>query len=390
MSRVVFLFNHDAPHQVAHLAGAAAAYAELRPRDDTVVAHGGGRIRQAVEGLLPTGAAAKLRWHELSLHPALGLAARLADRLVPASRLARLRTHAGFFASADAIVSTERTCLRLKRHLPAKGMPRFARMPHGAGDRNVTYHPDFKRFDLVMASGSKAEDELMQRGVAPDRIRVVGYPKFDIVDLAAQPVLFADDRPVFVYNPHFDPHLSSWYRHGPALLRWFASAEGQAFNLVFAPHVMLFRKRLHVSPEFRTARWRPDVPAEAFTATNIIVDVEGPRLFDMSYVLGADAYIGDVSSQLYEFLARPRPVFLLGNFPPARALSEGSDLFTRAGPAFPTTAELVRAIPEWRSIGERHRDPQREMFSRTFSVTGEPAAYRAARAVAELVDREPA
>ena len=35
---------------------------------------------------------------------------------------------------------------------------------------------------------------------------------------------------------------------------------------------------------------------------------------DMTYIMSADAYIGDVSSQVYEFLIQPRPCLFLNAF----------------------------------------------------------------------------
>lgn len=383
MKRVLFLFNHEAPHQVAHLAGTAAAFAREYPQHTTVVAHGGQHIRKSVEEHIPSDVAHLIEWRQLNVPRLAGAAAGVLDKLLPASRLLRLRANTALFASADVVVSTERTCLRIKRHMPTGTMPRFVRMPHGAGDRNVTYHPDYRRFDLVLASGEKTFAELVKRGVDPARVRIVGYPKLDRIDLSAQPKPFDNDRPIFVYNPHFDPYLSSWYDHGPELLRWFASEAGKRFNLIFAPHVMLFRKKLHISPEYKVARVRPEVPAEALRAGNIMVDVDGPRLFDMSHLLAADAYIGDVSSQLYEFLVRPRPVFLLGRDEAARRDS-GSRLFRQAGPLFSRVGDLAGALPDWKKIGCDHRDAQQAMFDHTFSRENRPAASRAAAAVAEL------
>lgn len=39
----------------------------------------------------------------------------------------------------------------------------------------------------------------------------------------------------------------------------------------------------------------------------ILIDLGSKRLLDMSYTSGADIYLGDVSSQVYEFLDTPRP-----------------------------------------------------------------------------------
>lgn len=384
MRTALFLFNHDAPHQVAHLAGTAAAFARLYPQHRTMIAYATVPIRRAVERIAPAPDLAAVEWHELGL-PAWTRPVAALDSLVPASRVLRLRRHAGLFASADAVVSTERTCLKVKRFIHPRDMPMFIRIPHGAGDRNVTYHPDYRQFDRILLAGEKAVQHMMAIGVARDRLRIVGYPKFDAVDRSPRPRLFGNDRPTFVYNPHFDPHLSSWYDAGPALLEWFASSEGQDYNCVFAPHVMLFRKRLHISPEYRTARLRPDVPRSAMRADNIVVDLDGPRLFDMSYTLGADAYIGDASSQLYEFLLRPRPVFLLD---PNRALaSEGEAAlpFLAAGPRFAGVDGLTQAIRASRDLRNDFAQAQQILFDHTFSVTDTPAPERAAAAIADAL-----
>jgi CDP-glycerol glycerophosphotransferase (TagB/SpsB family) len=43
----------------------------------------------------------------------------------------------------------------------------------------------------------------------------------------------------------------------------------------------------------------------------VIVDLGSERSSDMTYTLGADIYVGDVSSQIYEFVYRPRPCLFL-------------------------------------------------------------------------------
>ena len=383
--RALFLFNHDAGHQVAHLAGIAAAMARLHRDIETVVAFATPAIRARLEELVDETDAALIRWEELSLSPMQAIVTRPLDKLLPASRLLRLRAHVDLFASADMIISTERTCLRLRKHIAADRMPLFAKVPHGAGDRSVAYHPDYTLFDRSFVAGPKVVDQLVAHGVDREKLVVVGYPKFEGIDLNAKPEFFGNGRPTFVYNPHFDPNLSSWYDHGPDLLRWFASEEGQAFNLVFAPHVMLFKKELHVSPEYKIARKRPEIPAEALAAANIIVDLDSPRLFDMSYTLGADAYIGDVSSQIYEFLARPRPAFFIDARREKIAADDEWHLFWEAGPVVQSASELAAILPDFASIGERFMQRQKEIFSYTFDLGDRPASERAADAISQAI-----
>ena len=383
--RVVFLFNHDAAHQVAHLAGIAAAMARTHPEVETVIAYASPAIRARIEGLVGETDRAAIRWYELTLGPVARVVAGLFDKILPASRLMRLNAHVPLFASADMIVSTERTCLRLKKRIPADVMPLFAKVPHGAGDRSVSYHPDYTRFDRSFVAGQKVVDQLVAHGVDPERLVVIGYPKFENIDLAARPRLFDNDRPTIVYNPHFDPNLSSWYDHGPDILRWFASEAGQRFNLIFAPHVMLFRKEFHVSPEYGIARRRPDIPDEARSAANILIDTDSPRLFDMTYTLAADAYLGDASSQIYEFLARPRPSFFIDARRDVKAEDDEWHLFWECGPVVRSVGELTGLLPEMEAIGERYRARQEELFAYTIDLGDRPASERAADAILQAI-----
>ena len=385
MSRAVFLFNHDAAHQVAHLARIAGAMARLHNEVETVVAYASDVLRTKIENLLDPEDTARIRWHELALPNVLGSVTGVLDRVAPATRLSRLRVHQPLFAESDAVISTERTCLRVKQRLDPKKAPLFIRVPHGTGDRSVTFHRDHRLFDLSLVAGLKMKEQLIVNGVDASKIEVTGYSKFEAIDLHSRPDFFGNDNPTFVYNPHFDPHLSSWYDAGPGLLRWFASQVGQNYNLIFAPHVMLFRKALHISPEYKVARVRPAIPKEASSASNILIDVDGARLFDMSYMLAADGYIGDASSQLYEFLARPRPVFLLD--PNSALESQGAENlpFLATGERFDSTARLGSALASWKAIGERYRDQQRQLIAHTFALSDTPPSERAAHAIAGAI-----
>lgn len=387
MRRALFLFNHDAAHQVAHLARIAAGMASRYPHIETIIAYANEGLRGRIETILGPDIPKQIVWIELRLSPLMQTVTAIFDHLAPASRLARLRSHAALFASCDIIVSSERTFLRIKRALPDDKRPLFAKIPHGAGDRAVTFHKDNLEFDLLLVSGQKFHEEFVRSGVADERIRIVGYPKFEGVDLTARPRFFDNDLPTFLYNPHFDPHLSSWYNMGPDLLRWFAGPEGQKFNCIFAPHVMLFRKKRHFSLEHRVLRTRPDVPPEVAKASNILVDTGSAQLMDMSYTLGSDAYIGDISSQIYEFLARPRPTFFLDQTGAVTSERDAPPLFHQAGPVFSELEQLVASLPDYARIGSDYRAMQEELFAHTFDFQDQPPSQRAAAAIAALIDR---
>jgi len=388
MKRVLFLFNHDAAHQAAHIAGIMASLAARGDGCEVHAAIASTRIEAELRRLISEADAGRIHWHMLTLEPLTDAMLALPNKLLPARRLARLRVGQPLFAQMNAIVSTERTCLRARRRLRrtmGDAAPLFVYVPHGSGDRNVAYHPELAQFDHMLLSGQKLIDEMIARGLSDaSHCHLIGYPKFDTINREQRQKLFANDLPTFVYNPHFDPVLSSWYDHGPQLLRWFAN-QGDRFNLVFAPHVMLFRKKLHISLEYRAARFRPEIPAEAISAPNILVDVDGPRLFDMTYTLAADGYVGDMSSQVYEFLIKRRPVFFIDTHSSRLPHETANRAFWASGPVVRGVGELAALLPRYAQIGEEYRAAQDRLFAYTIDDRpDEKSVERAAAALARI------
>jgi hypothetical protein len=370
--KIGFLFNHDAAHQVAHSVGIMIAYARAYP-SDTVRALVSPALRDAVKKLAGE---VPVEWIDLRPGRMARMLAPLFDRVAPFSRRATLSANLQLIAGLDALVATERTCLWAKRKLGSRA-PAFIYVPHGAGDREVTYHPELAQFDLLLVPGQKwVAAGLAAHLVHPgNAVEIIGYPKFDAVGNAPRPRFFDNDKPIFVYNPHFDPWLSSWYDFGPQIIDWFAARP--EFNLVVAPHVMLFRKRFHWSLEYRTGRFRPDIPASA-KAPNIMVDVDSPRLFDMSYMRGADVYIGDVSSQIYEFMSDPRPAFFIDRRGvPVR--------HWQAGPVVRSLDELTELLPQYKAVGKQFAGAQAMLFEDTFNPSPIPAGERGAAAIAKFM-----
>lgn len=383
MKRVGFLFNHDAAHQAAHIAGIARELALSRPDIEVLALWSRKALCTVVEEICGPEATRAIKWVKIEPSPAARIVAPVLDRVVPFTRVTALRRNFDLFATLDAIVSTERTCLMIKRELGARS-PKIIYVPHGAGDRNVSYHPEKAGFDLFLISGRKYAEAGQAMGLlGPDNWRIIGYPKFDaVLEGKPRPVLFDNGRPTFLYNPHFDPVLSSWYDMGPDLIRHFA-AHPELGNLVVATHVMLFRKRLHYSLELKKLRRRPGIPKEA-AAPNILVDTSSPRLFDMHYTLGADVYIGDVSSQVYEFLAIPRACFFLDSHG-GQEIGGENYRFWQFGPVARSVPELGQMLPDWQAVAARYEQVQREQFAYTMDESDIPASKRGAAAIADYV-----
>lgn len=271
----------------------------------------------------------------------------------------------------DAICLPERTSMALRRMGVTR--PKFIHLDHGAGDRAAGFDPRIALFDFVLMAGPKHRARLLRDGlIRPDASAMVGYPKFEAAT-AARPMgwrPFADDRPVVLYNPHFST-LGSWERFGGAVIHAFA--EQDRYNLILAPHVRLLDGRA------ARARWAA-VLAEAAGSPRILVDTGSDRSIDMSHVMAADVYLGDVSSQIYEFLERPRPCLFLD----AHGVDwRGNEDYAhwRFGPVLRTTDGLIAAVDAARAGQEGYRAVQVEGFAETFGPGGVGASLRAAEAV---------
>lgn len=375
--RIGFLFNHDALHQISHTAPVIAALAGDDRADVTVLTSSAAqeaRVRDLIGA-----AAGAVTFVALTVGPL----ARALDAglrwVAPFRRIAMLRENLAEFAKLDVLVVPETTSLLLRDRFGLTDL-KFVWIPHGAGDRSVGFRAVMKGFDLVLLSGAKVRDRMLAAGlITPESHAIIGYPKFDTVDFSAPAArLFANGRPTVLYNPHFDPRLSSWYDMGEPLVDWFAAQD--RFNLVAAPHVMLFERRLHASVEHRRLRWRRGLPRRWSRLPNVIVDPGSARSIDMSYTRGADIYIGDASSQIYEWIARPRPAIFLN---PARIAWQSDPDFAHwaLGEVIETIDELPAALDRAVADADRFAARQAAAFARTFDRAGDGAGRRAADAI---------
>ncbi len=131
----------------------------------------------------------------------------------------------------------------------------------------------------------------------------------------------------------------------------------------------------------------PAIPVACRGAPNILIDVDGPRLLDMSYALAADAYVGDVSSQIYEYLLRPRPAFFLDTFSHDRRSREGRYPAWEAGDVVRSADELKGFLPSFRERAPLYRARQERIFADAISHDPRASASRrAAEAILELAE----
>jgi len=377
MTRIGFLLNHDAAHQVMHCIPTAFELARRHPEISVVIIITTEEEADAVAGIA---AGYPDAFCEIKIIKPPGYASlfdKLTGHALLAKRFGILWHHRAWFGSFDALVAPDKTSLVLKRWLGAE-CPLMIFTNHGAGDRMGGFQ-GIAGFDYYLLPGHKYEARMLAEGmVDPDRYAVVGYVKFDCIGNKPRPKLFDNDRPTVLYVPHFNAKLSSWFGWGEGILDFFI--DNPDYNLIFAPHVLLYQRRLHISTEGGMPRRTPPIPEAARNASNILVDPGSIASIDMTYTRAADIYLGDVSSLVYEFLIDPRPCIF---FNPSKADWRGNDnyRFWSTGQVLESVSELPAALERARTDPMHYRSEQEKATAEAFDITATPASVRAAEAI---------
>lgn len=286
--------------------------------------------------------------------------AQLSDGLFDLPSRKRVQTiYRWLFRRYPVLVTTESTSARLRED--PKFHSALIRIRHGVGD-TATRVDDTRldQFDLSLVGGDKDKRRLIAAGLATeDNCIVTGYAKFELVDPA--PRIFPNDLPIALYNPHSRPDLSSWFLAGEALIRQMERIEG--WNFVVAPHVKL-----------------EGGPAVNSTATNILIDRGSIRSIDMSYTQAASVYIGDASSQVYEFLLRPRPCIFISSH---GVDWQGKEEFAhfRLGQVIERPEELGPALARAAELQPQFEPLQRTAMEDSIDESPVPASQRQADAI---------
>ena len=282
----------------------------------------------------------------------------------PPVRLPVLLLNARRIARFPIIVTTETTSSWLRR-LPGF-RSKMIHLKHGAGDREGGYNPKHAGYDLTLVNGPKDKQRLIERGLGTeDNIRVVGYGKFELIRPASDE-LFPNELPVALYNPHFDKQVGTWLRHGREIVRAMEAIPD--WNFVVAPHV-----KLRGGPIVRS------------NARNIIIDRGSVRSIDMTYTQAADVYIGDVSSQVYEFIRTPRPCIFF-NLDRIDWQQNPAYSHWHFGQVIDSLETLPAALAQAELMQSQFEGLQRELLEASIDQGDIPASERQAEAILEFAE----
>jgi hypothetical protein len=285
-----------------------------------------------------------------------------------------IKCHVNKLVQYDIIISANGdTDLLVSKSKQLTKKPLFFCTQHGAGDRPINIFSDMQAIDLAFFMGEKYVQRFVTAGsIEAKKCVIIGYPKFDVIPKEYKPQVFADNKPTVIYNPHF-ADTSSWWRWGLEILEYFYNQK--QYNFIFAPHTLLFNRIL--KPK--------DLPKKYYHASHVVIDLGSEKSVDMTYTQSADVYLGDISSQVYEFIRIPRPcIFLNAHGIDWRNQANTLYLCWGMGPVIDQLPQLWEKLQTY-PLPNPYLLIQESLFKKTFSITEESASLRAVNAIRQFM-----
>ena len=385
--KIGFLFNHEQIHQIPHAVSVAFVLSRLSEFCEVIIITSSSRQYDYLKQFESEYPDHNCSFKNISIPRYISIIGRLIDKALPFTKVMKLKKNLSFFRDLDVLVAPDKTSILLRTHFGLNHL-KFIFTAHGSGDRKYGYNKEFGKFDLVFVSGPKTQKRMQEEGVLENSDScIVGYPKFDAVGAYTRDPqkLFNNDSPTVLYNPHFSPNVSSWYGMGMDILEYFYNSD--EYNLIFAPHVMLFTRKIQISQEEFSIGWVRRIPERYFECDHMLIDTDSIACTDMTYTLAADIYMGDVSSQFHEFLIRPRPC-LFANAHHIDWKNDPSYINWHTGTVFDDVTKIDETLHLSLSSHEDYRAKQEELFQSTFEITQETSSERAARAILQFVEKQ--
>ena len=239
------------------------------------------------------------------------------------------KKHKKLLLTYDALVYTELNHKYIYKFRDNKKTPYLIWVNHGPAGRGYVFQPSVKLFDLTLICGVFFKKRQKEENLLIPNHAVIGYSKFDVVNKENENIkLFNNNKPIVLFNPHFNKINSSWYNYGKDILEYFYNSED--YNLIFAPHIYLFNRKGFLKPS--------EIDEKYLKKDNLHIDLGSINSSNMSYALNSDIYLGDVSSQVYEFQVKPRPCIFIN--------AEKADWKDHINYRFWQTGEVIESITE--------------------------------------------
>ena len=116
------------------------------------------------------------------------------------------------------------------------------------------------------------------------------------------------------------------------------------------------------------------------------MDLGSEKSSNMSYTLSADVYIGDVSSQVYEFIFKRRPCLFI-NSNKIEWTNDPNYLHWSLGKVLSDVSNLKNELKNIEETHQKFKQIQTELFQDTFDISNEiSSSIRAANEINQFIN----
>lgn len=370
--KIGFLYFEEI-HHIAHFLGIASELSKLENQDIDILTFKSNH--EYLHTLINILGAKNVNVIQLSQPISRFIIDKITGRKKP-SPVYLYKKHKKLLLSYDALVFTELNQKYVYGYRNDRSTPKLIFVNHGPGGRGYTFQTAIKLFDLILLPGQFYVNRLKSENLLIKNHAVVGYSKFDVVKAENQnKPFFNNNKPTVLYNPHFNKINSSWYLHGENILNYFYNSED--FNLIFAPHIYLFNRKGFLKPSA--------IDPKFFNKENIHIDLGSLNSSNMAYSLNSDIYLGDVSSQVFEFHINPRPCIFI-NSEKVNWQEDINYRFWKTGDVIETIDALDNVLITLEERKESYLKIQKDFFDQNFITDSkETASKKGALAIDQFI-----
>lgn len=275
----------------------------------------------------------------------------------------------------DILVSPSDDILGLKRKFNLESKI-YVTALHGAGDLGYNFSESLASFDYIFLAGKRLkellDEEKSKAQLSTVQPYIIGYPKAELCT-KFKTTPFKSDITTIFYAPHFNSYYNSWPNLGQKLVTWIS--QNESYKLILAPHILMNKKQKKEIAKF----------CKAIPNIHVDIDSNSKSLIDMTYINQSDIFIGDKTSQVYEFMLQPRPCIFFNTTGTDWKTSKDANFEAwHLGQVVDDQHQIDKAIKNAEVIQEKFVDLQRTAISERISQFEEGSALRAARFIDSL------
>ncbi|CAE6931151.1 Glycosyl glycerophosphate transferases involved in teichoic acid biosynthesis TagF TagB EpsJ RodC [Vibrio sp. B1ASS3] len=277
-----------------------------------------------------------------------------------------LITSFGFLKKMDAIIFTDLVSGRVIKRINPSTKVIWAL--HGPIASSHMASKSIEKVDIILTQGRQTSECFYKSGVSKEKVKEIGSVKLSSFNSYTDNIIFNNNRKTVLYNPHFNSKLggTSWIKFGYDLIEYIAKSK--EYNLIFAPHPNLSNN----IDRFIIDKYR--------NCENVIIDLGSNKVANLFYCEETDIYIGDISSQVLEFIyLKERKLIFFDD----ENVSDESKRIHELGVVIERLDELSHALTL--EFTEENKLRQRDFINNVFSNNIDSSAKAASDIIYESI-----